>query len=185
MIFFDDKKISEIKDKNIFLDNDFLGILFGSEDFFSEFLGIFPRVLFLIDPLTVFEFMRDIFIPKQRELREKFIYIDKIFAVVPNHHENFEAIQKNALLLSKICSHENVKSNPGVVDLFLAGRVMMHADNAVLITSNQKHFPRFLFEVVSVLNYVDEKSEDTKVFYFLKFNKNKFQDCSTSLEEIK
>jgi hypothetical protein len=184
MIFFDDKKVFEIKDQNIFLDNDFLGILFENEEFFPEFLEIFPQVLFLIDPLTAFEFMRDIFIPKQRELRERFIYNDKIFTIAPNHHENFEAIQKNALLLSKICSHKNIKSNPGIVDLFLAGRVMIYADNTILVTSNQKHFPRFLFDVVSVLNYVDEQSENTRTFYFLKFNKGKFSNCYILLDKV-
>ncbi|MEN8253140.1 MAG: hypothetical protein ABFQ62_02050 [Patescibacteria group bacterium] len=147
----------QIKSKYIFLDNDFISELFQNEGVFVETLKIFRlnNSTLVISPFTFFEFLRDIFFPKERKVREDFIGNDKVFSPVINTHQVFVKVKENALLLSKIYSHkrsQKVGKSPSLVDLFLAARVMFYKNNHLLITGNKKDFPSFIFDVIGVIN---------------------------------
>src|SRR6266404_7284209 len=88
----------------ILIDNDFLSEIFWDEDVLKEFINTFEKNYFLIDPLTEFEFLRDVYEPKQRKLKKAFI-AKSLFFPVPNRQEIFLKLWDNAMLLSTIYSH--------------------------------------------------------------------------------
>src|SRR6266700_2158654 len=89
----------------ILIDNDFLSEIFRDEDILKEFLITFEKNYFLVDPLTEFEFLRDVYEPKQRKLKKAFV-AQSIFLPVPNRQEIFMKLWENAMLLSIIYSHK-------------------------------------------------------------------------------
>lgn len=66
-IYTDSLSIKKCAGKYIFLDNDFLSYLFSDEQILQEFLELLPDQNLLLDPLTEFEFLRDIHVPEQRK----------------------------------------------------------------------------------------------------------------------
>ena len=142
-MFVSNSDFSSLAGRYIFVDNDFLGFLFEDEENLDESLNIFPECYLTIDPFVRLEFLRDIFVPNQRDIREKFISYESVFQHAESHHENFIPIQENALLLSKVYAHQrgNGKGSWSTVDLLLAGRSMLHWNTSAIITGNKKDFP--------------------------------------------
>ena len=174
MQFFLTESITQIaKDKQIFLDNDFLSFLFENEDVTRKMPSIFSESILAIDPLSEFEFLRDIYVPSERILREQFISFS-IFTSALNHQEIYLKIQANALLLSKLYAHHYPKCKPSSIDLFLAGRLMYNRDNSCLITGNKKDFPTFIFDTDGVISAEKDQLNGMRSFCLMKFNQEKF-----------
>ncbi len=171
------------ENKYVYLDNDFLGILSEDEELFQSVLSFCGSNL-AVDPFTQIEFLRDIFIPKQIQAKEKFIFND-FFVPIITHQDIYKKLQKNALLLSKIYKHQMQKKKyiackPSIVDLLLAARLMHYPNNSVLITGNKKDFPSCIFDSLGVINYEDNGGY-MRSFTVIQFNKDLFE---TSLEEL-
>lgn len=183
-IFIDSNASKKVKGKYIYLDNDFLAKIFSDEVVFKNFIENFYNLgYFIIDPLSEFEFLRDIFVPKQRILVERFIKKD-IFLPTTNHQEIFKKIQINALILSKIFAHQRKGiDSPSFVDLFLAGRLMYEKDTSILITGNKKDFPTCVFDILGVMN-TEEKNDSLKTFCLIGFNEKKFKICHDKLLKL-
>ena len=162
---------SLLKNTYVFLDNDFLNLLFKNVDVFDEFFKFNPSDLVEYDPFTEFEFLRDMFLPAERIKREEFLSLP-VFVPVSNHQAIFEKTSDNALILSKIYALNKTKADTG--DLFLAGRVMMFNPTVhLIITGNKKHFPNCVWDLVSAFTYFDS-NETFKTFSILRFNRDKF-----------
>lgn len=177
--------LSAINGKYIFLDNDFLGALFEDEDFSENILKYFSKSHLTIDPLTEFEFLRDVWLPERRNVKEDFVS-NEIFFPQSTQHQLMEKVQNNALILSKIYSYEQSKRKGGgkagwsTIDLFLAGRVMNYYSSSVLITGNKKDFSTSVFDLIGVINK-EELDGGIRCFSILIFNMEKFNKCSNSL----
>jgi len=176
---------SKISNKWIFLDNDFLTSLFKEKELFKLAISdILSSGHLMIDPLTKFEFLRDIFIPKERDASEEFVE-QPVFVPVANHQQIFSKIQENALLLSKIYSHKGVpKKKCSAVDLFLAGRLMLNPGSSVLITGNKKDFPICVFDVVGVINFEQEGDGSMRAYTVVEFSREKFEKSFDELNKV-
>jgi len=181
--FIDQSSKKLIQGKYIFLDNDFLGEVFKDEILFKDSFDFFSDGYPVIDPFTQFEFLRDVFLPEQRILKEKFI-TKEIFAPYINHQQVFLKLQENAILLSKIYMHQyqgrKNKQKTGPIDLLLASRVMYHSKQSVLVTGNNKHFPSFIFDVLAVIN-CQESDDSMRSFSIVEFSHDKFTNCYNQL----
>lgn len=172
-----------LSDKYVFVDNDFLGILFGDAKIFKDFVSVAKGNL-IIDPLTDFEFMRDLFDPARRVPREAFLY-DSVFVQAESHSHVHQELMDNALILSRIYSHQKDRAKTGpkaasIVDLFLGARLMKHGKNSVLVTGNKKDFPSCVFDTVCVLNY-EQPDGSMRAISVVTFNRQKFEVCYQSL----
>jgi hypothetical protein len=165
----------------LLLDNDFLSEVFWDEEVLNEFLNIFESNYFLIDPLTKFEFLRDIFEPKQRKLKEAFIS-HEIFLPVPNRQEIFMKLWENAMLLSILYSH-NGSASKSMVDLFLGARCMLNAGSILVVTGNKKDFPSSIFDICAVIN-IEQNNGVIKPYCVLRFNKEKFENCQAKIKKL-
>lgn len=185
-LYSDSNAASVLKGQYVLLDNDFLGTIFADEECFKETMKLLGPSELLVDPLTRFEFLRDIYVPSQRKLREEFIN-KEIFNPTPNHHEIYQKIQHNALILSLIyAQHRNDhRASPGTVDLYLAGRMMLVNGVYLLITGNTKDFPDVVFDTQSVLTIKQSKEGVLKPFGVLKLSFSKFNQAYKSLKELK
>jgi len=175
--FLTDHLTENIRGKQILLDNDFLGLLFKRSDFFQEMIAILSKNALIIDPLTEFEFLRDIYIPEERILREQFINFN-IFMPAVKHQELFNKIQENALLLSKLYAHHSVKS-ASTVDLLLAGRVMYHQTSTLLLTGNKKDFPNCVFDTLGIISVEIDTINTIKNYAVIEFSRDKFDKSYT------
>ena len=186
MLFLKDKSAS-IEGKYIFFDNDFLSLILSDAELFQNSLDIFLKCFITIDPFTEFEFLRDVFLPEQRLIREKFVSDDNIFHPATSHQEIFNKIQENALILSKIYSHQSQKNGGkggwSTVDLLLAGRLMLNSRTSLLITGNKRDFPTCVFDVVNVLNY-EKNDGGIGSFCIIEFNKSKFESAYKKLKDL-
>lgn len=61
-----------LKGRYVFLDNDFVNLLYKNADIFQRSLNYLNRSVLMIDPFTKFEFLRDIFVPTEKRAMEKF-----------------------------------------------------------------------------------------------------------------
>ena len=184
-VFGDSKADTELKGKYILLDNDFLNQLFKDREVLQEFLKRFRTSFFLIDPLTKFEFLRDIHNIQQRKLREEFISQEIFYVTNSGHSQVFLQLQKNALLLSQIYSHQHQSHKPSFIDLMLAALTMYQSQTTVLMTGNKKDFPRCIFDTVTVFNVEQEGDSSMHAYSVVSFNQNKFSRCSKMLETNK
>ena len=168
--------------KRIYLDNDFLGTLYYDEELLTEiFHYTFEQSTLMIDPLTRFEFLRSIFIDVTN--RENFI-LQEIFVIALNHPEIFSKIQDNALILSKIYAHKNNGVKASLVDLFLAGRIMLEPPlSTKIITANKKDFPSCIFDIDGTISKVN-KDESVQTYCLLSFNQEKFDKAQKELKKI-
>ena len=156
--------------KYIFLDNDFLSALFVDFQSLKDLLDLSKRGVLLIDPMTKFEFLQTVYMPKQRELKEAFL-LNEIFISATDHQTVNQQVRDNAYTLSYLYGHHNCKG-ASVVDLFLAGRALLHSPNSLIITGNRKDFPDFVFDLLGVLNREEDGS--VRAYSVVSFNKDKY-----------
>jgi len=161
----------------IFLDNDFLSVIFSDGDALEDVLNLTEGSAFLmIDALTRFEFLRGVFLPARRAIAERFVDNEEAFMPAAEHPTIQKSIRDNSLILSNLYAHQKCEG-ASTVDLFLAGRVMLHAPKALIITGNRKDFPGFLFDIAGVLNYDVEKSGQVRAYSVIEFNKDKYDQA--------
>jgi len=180
-LFLDEKFTEVVKEKYLLVDNDFLGALFNHEELLSKMQTIFADSYFVYSNITTFEFLRDIYVPKQRELREQFLSKD-IFFPLTEHQEIYTRTQDMALILSKIYSHHGLRS-PSFVDIFLASRLVSLEERYLLITGNKKDFPSFIFDTKGVLTIEDDNGS-LRNYCLLFFNRFKFNQCFSELNKV-
>jgi hypothetical protein len=172
-----------LKGRYILLDNDFFDGIFKHQDLFRGVLPLLTDNLTLIDPLVAFEFLQTVYIPQEREVREKFLATD-FFHPAVNTPEAFLKIQENGLFLSQLyeqsSSNRGNKRNqgPSSIDLLLAGRILYMRNNVpLLITGNKKHFPSSIFDTIGTLVWENEENGDAITYFVLEFSKEKFRNC--------
>jgi hypothetical protein len=170
--------------KYILIDNDFLNELFWDNDIFNDFLSSFKESIPLIDPLTEFEFLRDVFEPKQRRIKKAFI-AQSIFSLIYDTQEDSVKLRENAMLLSIIYSHQGHNKNTKIslVDLFLGSRCMLNASSMCLITGNKKDFPNSIYDISTIIN-IEQNDGSIKPYSFLKFSIDKFGNCYKEMQKM-
>ena len=187
-LFLDDHFSQVIQErKAVFADNDFLGLIYHDEELLKEILTLLSGKRIYIYPFTEFEFLREVFDPKIRNLKEQFI--DKsIFGHIKEeiHMRILPRIIKNAMLLSKIYAHQRRggdKITSSFVDLFLAALLMFLSEKIVLITGNKKDFPSCVFDILSILN-IEQEDGNMRAICVIKFNQEKFNSCNGQLMKL-
>ena len=133
--------------------------------------------------MVAFEFLRDVFDPKYRKAKEKFID-SEMFNQTNNHVTVFNKIQDTALLLSKIYAVKGKSKGVSVTDLYLAARMMTLPENSLLITGNKRHYPSCIFKLVSVINIENRQDDSITNFCILKFDKEAFNLAYDNLLKI-
>ena len=170
-----------LKGNYVYLDNDFLNLLYKNGDVFTESLKYLKDSERMVDPFTRFEFLRGIFVPGEKKTMENFI---DFFTPSINHNDLFLNIQKNALALSMIYCHNKMGMGVSTVDLLLAGRIMYHASEPLLITGNKKDFPSCIFDTLAVFNGEHPTNGSMQSFSVIKFNQAKFDICVKNLGKV-
>lgn len=174
-----------LSNKYLLVDSDFLSELYSNIPFLEEFLLISSHSSYLmLDPTIVFEFLRDVYLPEVRKLKEKFVSDDDMFTPVIDHQSLFEKIQNNALLLSKIYAHNQKAKGVSVSDLYLAARLMNMPKNSVLISGNKKHYPSCVFKLETVICFENTIDESIRNFCILSFNQKAFDNSYNNLLKI-
>lgn len=168
--------------KYVFLDNDFLSVVFSDYQALEDLLAISKRATLLIDPLTRFEFLQTVFLPAQRQLKEAFISQDDVFMPAVDHQTVHQQIRDNAYTLSYLYGHNGCKG-ASVVDLFLAGRAVLHTPNAIIITGNRKDFPDLVFDLVGVLSREDGDG-GIRSYAAVQFNKAKYDTAVAKWQSL-
>jgi hypothetical protein len=163
-----------------YCDTDFLSIISQDEELAGQVFGLFSEKL-LLDPLTELEFLRDVFAPKHRSLKENIIANG--FIKAENSQEILIKTLENALTLSRIYGHQNKGVGASMVDLLLAGRMMTLRYSAFLVTGNAKDFPSIVFDTVAILNF-EQNDGAMRSISVLKFNKEKFKECEKKYSKI-
>ncbi len=181
-IFYSGNVPQIVQGKYLYLDNDFISQLFHDEEILKEALDILKSGSFIIDSLTVLEFLRDVFLPQQFNTKKSFIS-SEIFLPASDHPDIYKHLQENALLLSRIYCHQNQKTKSSLVDLFLAAR-LVYSQTPLLITGNKKDFPSCVFDTVSVLNIEQPGDGTMRAFSIIKFNQSNFNKCFTALQKL-
>ena len=186
MRIFTDKETlkANVNGKQIFIDNDFLGLLFEHEDVLRQFIELLPDCILVIDPFIELEFRRDVFLPKQRILKEEFVN-GPIFLSISDEQEIYKKVRTNTLLLSQIYAHqkENDKNTASLVDLLLAARVMFATNPSLILTGNRRDFPSCIFDTIAILN-LESKNGIAQPFYLVEFNPDKFNICYKSFRKL-
>lgn len=182
-MFLSNNNLTVLNGKYIFVDNDFLKFLFDDEINLREGLNSFPKSYLSVDPLIRFEFLRDVYLPSQFEIKNKFISTEGVFHPAISHNEIFDKIKDNALLISKIYAHKIGGGGWSTIDLLLAGRAMHYWNTSAIITGNKKDFPSIIFDTLGIINY-ETSNNQIKTFCIIKFNKEKFIECQGDLLKI-
>ncbi|MFA5532198.1 MAG: hypothetical protein WDA13_01185 [Candidatus Shapirobacteria bacterium] len=170
-----------LKGNYVYLDNDFLNLLYKNADVFTQSLEYLKSSERIVDPFTKFEFLRGIYVPGEKKAMENFI---DFFTSPINHNDLFLNIQKNALALSMIYCHNKMAKGVSTVDLLLAGRIMYHASEPLLITGNKKDFPSCIFDNLTVFNIEQISDGSIQSFSVVKFNREKFKTCIENLDKV-
>ena len=168
----------------LLIDNDFLSELFRDSKKLKEFLALFQNIYLIIDPLTEFEFLRDVFEPKNRRLKKEFLS-QSIFVPIYDTQEDTLKLRDNAMLLSLIYSHRGHNKNTKIsyVDLFLGARCMLNASSMCLITGNKKDFPNSVYDIVSIIN-IEQNDGSIKPYSIVQFNKQEFNECYKAMQKM-
>lgn len=185
-IFLDENFKELVKGKYCQLDNDFLGALFNDNSLFLVMKDLLNDYPFVYDNLTSFEFFRDIFVPNQIELREKFLSKD-IFFPLTDHQEIYTKTQTNALILSKIYAQNDsklkIKNSASFVDIYMASRLMSLGSKYLLVTGNKKDFPNYIFDTKGIITN-EEANGSLRNYSLLSFNPDKFDKCFRELGRV-
>lgn len=184
-LLLDNKAPAIIKEKRIvFIDSDFLSLIYHDADLLKETVALLAGKQVYLYPFTEFEFLREVFAPQQRVLKEKFIAQPLFGHIKDDYHMKFlPKFLKNALLLSKIYAHQcgnNKKNASSFVDLLLASILMYLTNKSVLITGNKKDFPSCVFDTLSVLN-TEQEDGCMRAICLIEFNQEKFGSCYKQL----
>ena len=181
-----DKK-SLTPDSYIFLDTNFLKALFDEEELLTSLPEYFNGATFIIHPLVRFEFLRDIFIPEQKEIKEKFISKEAVFCPEETNNEIVRRTENRAMILSSIYRHQKDRHKndpkPSYVDLSLASRLGDNPNKYLLLTQNKKDFPICIFDVVGTI-LLEKDSGEAVTYFLLKFNVQKFENCTEELKKL-
>lgn len=172
-----------LQNNYLILDSDFLGKLFDEPEFLEDFLLVSKASSILLDPFIAFEFLRDVFDPEIKKLKEVFLDSD-FFNPATNHSDLFLKIQEQALILSKIYAHNNRSKGVGTIDLFLAARLLKSPVNTLIITGNKKDYPSCIFNIKAVLNIEDQNSESVRCFSVVELDREKLKKCYDNLLKI-
>lgn len=167
----------------IFLDNDFVSLLFRDAEALDTVVTMCQKGALMIDSLTRFEFLCYVYLSKQWDLKKKFIDDSKFFTPAVEHQMVFEQIRTNALALSYLYAHKG-RTSASPIDLFLASRVMLSANNSFIITGNRKDFPNFIFDTVGVVNYEDGQDCQTRAYSILRFNPRNYEIAVKELSKV-
>jgi predicted nucleic acid-binding protein len=170
--------------KYVFIDTNFLSLIFSDSDAFEKTMQIFAKSFITIDPLVRFEFLQSVFLPKQRELKERFLSNSDVFAPAMDHFANFNKIRENGLALSYIYAHNKV-TGASVVDLLIAARALLYASKAIIVTENRKDFPMCIFDTLAILNYEDTKNGQIHTISLIGFSESKYKLAVSNLSRIK
>jgi predicted nucleic acid-binding protein len=173
-------ELPSIKGKAVFIDNDYLSILYSDEEIFEQTLKNIPGD-FYIDPFVKFEFLRDVFDPEIRAAKEKFV---DGFNVMPDHPELYNQNKEFALELSQIYASQKKAVGVSLVDLLLAAQLVKYSPNVLLITGNRKDYPAILFDLVTVLSY-EQNNDSVRSISVLTLNTNNYSFYKQKLAEIK
>ena len=173
--------IANANGKYIYLDNDFLGVLYEHEEIFEEFLKLLPDAGLIIDPYVELEFRRDVFLPEQRSLKELFVN-NPLFLPAADHQSIYIKVKNNALSLSQIYAHQS-QHGASLTDLFLAGRLMLNPQASFIITGNRRDFPSCIFNNVAILN-LENANGFSQAFYLIEFDTKKFDKCYLLLKNL-
>lgn len=173
------KSLQEL-DGYVFCDNDFLSVLAQDVTLLLQALELFPDKLCL-DPFTQMEFLRSVFLPEQREVKEKLI--DKAFSLAENHQEILLKIMKSAMDLSRLYAYKSQGTGASLVDLLLAGRMATVAYTMYLATGNSKDFPSCIFDTISIINF-EQNDGSIRAISIKKFNKEKYQKINNDYEKM-
>lgn len=161
---------------SIFLDNDFLSVLFYDVNAFENFETLTKQGRVYIDRRTRFEFLRDVHLIAQREPKSSFL-ANQLFSKT-DQPPTTEQVSENALYLSYIYAHKKIRG-AGYVDLQLAG-ITSYFPSSFLVTGNVKDFPECVFDTIGVINYVD--TSQIRAFGVLRFNMDKYTRCAAEME---
>ena len=171
----------DLQGNYVFLDNDFLGIIFEDDELLRTSMQLLSGSYITIDGFTRLEFLRDVWLPEIRDKKELFLANTDIFSPVAEHQIIFEAMRENALELSRLYAHKK-RAGVSMVDLLLAGRAMM-IEHSIIITGNKKDFPSFIFDVVGVTNF--EQNDGTmRSISAVKFNRTKYAECVEAYRKV-
>lgn len=174
---------SVLKGSEYLLDNNFLSLILRNVDVFEKFYPYMRESYPLLDPLVVIEFLKDLYLESDVELRQKFLS-DPVFLRTTNNKELMDKLYENILVLSKIYAHNKQAKDASIVDLMLAARLMQRA-SMMLITKNKKDFPICIFDIVDVVTCENEKNGDIEACYILQLNRKKFISCENLLSKAK
>jgi hypothetical protein len=171
-----------LEGQSVYIDNDFLSFVFKYIHFYEEIRSLLEFSTVLIDPFTEFEFLRDIYDPKMRTLREQFLRKAPFHLPSPDFPLQ-KGTQENALILSKIYALKGRSKGISFVDLMLSGRAMAQK-KALILSGNKKDFPSFVFEAKGVLNFEDDGISENKSFWLVSYSEQKFTLCYQHLKEV-
>ncbi len=185
-IYLDREKQAAITGSYLLLDSNVISYIFSSPEKFDCFQGLFKSQYFLVDPFASFEFIRDAFLPDIYKKKLEFIKNEEFFLPVPSHSDILVKIRDNAIMLSRIYAHHFQKQNrndfPPLVDLFLAGRLMLQT-KTYLVTCDFKDFPLFVFDRMNLITIEDEIDNRVEI-QILQFSETKYEKCIEELEKI-
>lgn len=182
-LFLPDNFPDVILNTNVVLDTDFLSLLFKNENVLQLFLSSFKGELLLLDSLSIFEFLRDMYVPEERKKREEFIKLD-FFVPMTKNQQQVNQLDENALLLSKLYAHNAIKG-ASFVDLRLAARLLLYAErNYVLITGNKRHFPSCIFDIKCLITAFNSRDERFYNFPIIGINKEKLNRSFQILDQV-
>jgi predicted nucleic acid-binding protein len=170
---------TQLKGKNIFLDNDFLGSIFADAELLEQSLKVLNGFL-IISEFTRIEFLRDASRPDVKKNREEFVG-SLLFSPFDEHNIIFQEVKANALALSHLYAH-NGRPGVSLADLLLAG-TMMYYQNSILVTGNKKDFPSFLFNTIGVLNF-EQNNGTMRAISAITFNAEKLAECQARYDKM-
>lgn len=176
----DRKEIAKIN--CVFVDNDYLAMMYDSPEILAETVRIFSGKL-TVDPFTRFEFLRDVFYPKIRATKELFLE-SKVFWMMPDHPELYNAVRQHAIKLSYIYASQGKGKGASFPDLILAGQLVRTGEYATILTGNRKDYPSIIFDVVSILGIDKPESDEVKSVTLLKLNRGNLKKHEANLAKM-
>lgn len=175
------EEVGALKGKAIFVDSDFLGVLYSDEEIFEETLKTLPGNLY-IDPFVRFEFLRDVTDLQKRINKQTFLN-GKVFNPAISHPELYIKVRDIAINLSYIYASQNKAKGVSIVDLMLAAQLIRSPNDSIILTGNRKDYPSIIFDAVTILNY-EPKDDNVRSITALKLNKDNYEYHKQNLENI-